>query len=371
MKQTVVILGSTGSIGRQSLEVIEKFPEKFEVIGLSAHKNEKLLQEQIKKFSVPNYVLTSKDSLESIKHLTNLGADIVINALTSSQGLKPSLDALESGSYLALANKESLVAGGFLLSEYMSKIYPIDSEHSAMWQCLMGENINSVKSLILTASGGPFLGKNREELAEVSLEEVLAHPTWQMGPDVTINSATLVNKALEMIEAHYLFGLPMEKIEVVIHPQSLVHSMVRFVDGSIKAQISIPDMKLPISLALGLGTRLPNITPDLDLLDQKLEFFEVDDENFPSLELMREGFKKGPLFPTFYNALNQELIHRFKNNEIKFTDIFELLSEGLEKFNNSKQKPNYQDILETEQFARKIYTGTKLLFLRFFTFLNF
>jgi 1-deoxy-D-xylulose-5-phosphate reductoisomerase len=272
--QTVVVLGSTGSIGTQALDVIGTHPGRFVVAGLAAGGNVALLAEQARAHRVPRVAVATPDAAEDLRallpgvevlagadaaaELAGSGADVVLNGVTGSRGLRPTLAALAAGSRLALANKESLVAGGPLVTRAAApgQIVPVDSEHSALAQCLRGGRADEVARLVLTASGGPFRGRARAQLADVTVEQALAHPTWDMGPVVTINSATLVNKGLELIEAHLLFDVPYDRIDVVVHPQSVVHSMVTFVDGSTLAQASPPDMRLPIALALGWPDRL-------------------------------------------------------------------------------------------------------------------
>ncbi|HPJ20517.1 MAG TPA: 1-deoxy-D-xylulose-5-phosphate reductoisomerase, partial [Actinomycetota bacterium] len=301
MPRDVVILGSTGSIGTQALDVIRRNPGRFRVVGLAAGGSDvAALAAQVDEFSVAHVAVadpTAADALTATGATVHTGPDAatevagldvhtVLNGITGAVGLRPTLAALEAGSVLALANKESLIIGGELVTAVArpGQIVPVDSEHSAMAQCLRSGRAEEVRKLILTASGGPFRGRARDQLQSVTLEQALAHPTWDMGPVVTINSATLMNKGLELIEAHLLFGVPLDAIEVVVHPQSIVHSMVEFVDGSTIAQASPPDMRLPIALGMAWPDRVPDAAPACDWSSAATwEFFPLDDEAFPAV----------------------------------------------------------------------------------------
>lgn len=344
----IVILGSTGSIGVQALEIVAAHPMHFRVVGLSAGSNNlDLLIEQAKRFHVPivgtsgdasNYrgagveIIDGPDASSTIAAIT---CDIVLNGINGSIGLGPTLSAVAAGNTVALANKESLVAGGDLVMAYgRDKIIPVDSEHSALFQCLLGGKLSDVRKVILTASGGPF--RNRADLSTVTVKEALNHPTWLMGNVVTINSATLVNKGLEIIEAHYLFGLPYAKIEAVIHPQSYVHSMVEFKDGSTLAQASPPNMKGPIAYALSYPDRISEATEPIDWLAPHTWTFEpVDSERFPAIDLARRCGELGGGTTAIFNAANEVAVEAFLKEKIGFTDIVETVEKVVQKLGAS------------------------------------
>jgi 1-deoxy-D-xylulose-5-phosphate reductoisomerase len=342
----IVILGSTGSIGVQALEVIAANPTKFRVVGLSAGSNNlERLTEQVEKFSVPIVGTTGDGSLlrnalhgvevidgpNSSLHIAALSCDVVLNAITGSIGLGPTLAALEVGNTVALANKESLVAGGDLVMAHgRDRIIPVDSEHSALFQALSAGKISDVEKVVLTASGGPF--RDREDLSSVTLADALNHPTWTMGPVVTINSATLVNKGLEIIEAHYLFGVPYSKIEAVIHPQSVVHSMVEFKDGSTIAQASPPNMKGPIAYAISYPERIAHATPAIDWKTSHTWTFQpIDHERFPAVELAKRCGALGGSVAAMYNAANEVAVDAFMKNLIPFTAIVDIIEKTVTK----------------------------------------
>ena len=378
-KRRITVLGSTGSIGTQGLEVIEKHNDKFEIVGLSAGKNFELLADQIRKFKPHKVSVTDDKTADLLKQnlgstkteiivgenasaeIAQLGSDVVLNGITGAAGLPATISALKSGAKLALANKESLVIGGKLVLDIASKdqIIPVDSEHSALAQCLRGENKSQIKKLILTASGGPFRGKSKSELEKVTLEETLKHPTWAMGQVVTINSATLMNKGLEVIEAHLLFGIDFKDIEVVVHPQSIVHSMVEFVDGSTMAQASPPNMKVPIALALSWPDRLENISPAIDWTKSSNWNFEPVDENvFSALEIARKAGEAGGYIPAVMNAANEVCVEAFIQNQIKFTKITDIVEKIVDLFllNHKKDEINkltLDDIYKMDFEARK------------------
>jgi len=376
--KNVVVLGSTGSIGKNSLEVLSNFPDRFSVFGLSANKNVKLLEEQIKQFRPRMAVITDEESFEhlpqdygteilsgidGLKRLcSHPQVNLVINALVGSVGLLPSLEALDSGKNLAIANKESLVMAGELLiqkaEEKGGEILPIDSEHSAIKQCLLSGKKEEVKRLILTASGGPFLNKSRQSLEEITVEEALSHPTWEMGKKISIDSATLMNKGLEVIEAQWLFGIPSDRIEVLVHPQSIVHSMVEFVDGSVIAQMSLPDMKLPIQYALFYPQRIFSNNTSLDLTKAgQLTFLEPDTEKFPCLGLAYQALKMGGTAPAVLNAANEVAVEAFLAARIGFTDIQKIVKEALRR-HQVKSCPRLDDILNADRWAKE--TGKEI-----------
>ncbi len=363
----VAVLGSTGSIGRQTLEVISALPQNFAVIGLAAGKNTALLAKQIERFR-PRFVYSqSKEaisgkaeyellSLEEIA--SHPDVDIVVIATSGKWGLKPTLAAARAGKRMALANKESLVMAGEIITSQAKRngaqIIPVDSEHSALWQCLEGES-GKASRFIITASGGPFLGYSPAQLAKVTPEQALKHPSWRMGSKVTIDSATLMNKGLEVIEAHWLFGTPFEKIQVLVHPQSIVHSMVEFVDGSVKAQLGYPDMRLPIQYALTYPERLAN--PKLPRLDwdkiKEFNFEPPDFDSFPCLKLAIEAGKKGGTYPAVLCAADEAAVQLFLDKRIKFTDIARLVGEALEK-HKAKAHPTLEEILAADEWGQEI-----------------
>ena len=342
----ISILGSTGSIGVQALEVIAANPTQFRVVALAAGgSNIPLLVEQVRTFGVKVVGIEGdgallRDALPGVNVIDGKGAaaqvaaipvDVVLNAITGSVGLAPTLNALGVGNKVALANKESLVAGGDLVlrAAKPGQLIPVDSEHSALAQALRAGTKNEISKLILTASGGPF--RNRNDLSDVTLEEALAHPTWNMGPVVTINSATLVNKGLEIIEAHYLFDIPYSKIEAVIHPQSIIHSMVEFNDGSVIAQASPPSMKLPIALALSWPERTAGAISPIDWSTAHTwNFAPIDHARFPAIDLARRCGEIGGAMPAIFNAANEEAVAAFLKGEIKFTEIIEIVDAVLQ-----------------------------------------
>lgn len=330
-RRDVIILGSTGSIGRQALDVIERNPERFRVIGLSAGGGQPdLLAEQARRHGVSEVAVGEVESAD----LAGRPCDVVLNGLAGAAGLLPTLRALEAGSALALANKESLIIGGPLVRDRArpGQIRPVDSEHSALAQCLMSGSHAEVSRLILTASGGPFRGWSREQLAAVTPAQALAHPTWSMGPLVTVNSSTLVNKGLEVIEAHLLFDIPFERIDVVVHPQSVVHSMVEFVDGSTMAQASPPDMRLPIAWALGWPERVADAAPGCDWSEAATwEFLPVDHEAFPAVGVARRAGAAGGTAPAVFNAADEVCVAAFLEGSLPYPGIVEVISAVLDE----------------------------------------
>jgi 1-deoxy-D-xylulose-5-phosphate reductoisomerase len=361
----IVVLGSTGSIGVQALEIIEANPSKFRIVGLSAgRKNPELLMMQAKKFNVP--IVGSMAPAAPVKgiqvidgdnssvEIAALPCDIVLNGITGSIGLAPTLSALAVGNKVALANKESLVAGGDLVMKYGSdRIIPVDSEHSAIFQALLAGKLSDVKRLILTASGGPF--RDRSDLSNVSVADALNHPTWSMGEVVTINSATLLNKGLEIIEAHYLFGLAYENIEAVIHPQSVVHSLVEFIDGSTIAQASPPNMKGPIAYALSYPQRLNKACAPINWSkSHNWEFSPIDNERYPAIELAKRCGQLGSGLPAVYNAANEVAVAAFLAAQIKFTDIIDIVESVVQSFGSNTPTTirDISDVSGIEQSAR-------------------
>ncbi len=375
IKKRIAIFGSTGSIGTQALEVIEAHPDLFEVEILTAHTNDKLLVEQAIKFQ-PNAVVIVdegkyekvKKALESteIKVFAGESAldevadfdtyDMMLAAIVGFAGLKPTLRAIEKGKAIALANKETLVVAGDLVMQLAVEkrvpVIPVDSEHSAIFQCLIGETRNKIEKVILTASGGPFLGKKPNFLVNVKRDHALQHPNWKMGAKITIDSATLMNKGLEMIEAKWLFNLAPDQIEVIIHPQSIIHSMVQFEDGSIKAQMGLPDMKLPIQYALTFPMRVANDNPRANFKKIPVLAFEAPDiKTFRNLGLAMMALEKGGNFPCILNAANEIAVWAFLNNRIGFLDITAVIEKCLQKINYI-EKPNLSDYFESDGEAR-------------------
>ena len=362
----LAILGSTGSIGQQTLEVVRAFPERFKVVALACGKNTSLLREQIEEFK-PHIVNINSEKVSAKEFDVRLGpleelasynaADLVVIGTSGKAGLGATLAAIRAGKTVALANKEVLVmAGEIVMTEalkYRTEIIPVDSEHSAIRQCLRGEGDRTIKRIILTASGGPFSSWETERLAEVTPEEALNHPTWQMGVKVTIDSATLMNKGMEIIEAHWLFHVPYSKIEVVIHPQSVIHSMVEFIDGSTKAQLSMPDMRLPIQYALTYPERWEG--PFRQEMDYSklgsLDFKGEDTERFPCLKLARQAGEDGGTYPAVLSAADEVAVELFMEKKIALTDIAVLVANALDG-HSSISNPSIDDILEADAWAR-------------------
>lgn len=347
----VIILGSTGSIGTQALEVIEANPDRFQVVGLAAGQNAELLAEQAAKFGVKDAV---QGAQAATKMVEDIDADVVINGITGSIGLAPTLATLKSGKTLALANKESLIVGGRLVTQAAKpgQIVPVDSEHSALAQCLLGGTAQEVRKLILTASGGPFRGWSREQLQDVTPAQALAHPTWVMGKVVTTNSATMVNKGLELIEAHLLFDIPFDRIEVTVHPQSVVHSMVEFVDGSVLAQCSPPDMRLPIALGMSWPERVPNVAKACDWTQAATWTFEPLNESvFGAVKLARQVGSAGLTYPAVYNAANEQAVEAFHAGWIGFNQIVDLVQRVVDAHEPESQL-SLEGVLRAEVWAR-------------------
>jgi 1-deoxy-D-xylulose-5-phosphate reductoisomerase len=364
-----LVLGSTGSIGTQALEVIAANPDRFELVGLAAggvHPD--LLAHQRAQTGVTNLAVADERAAQAIGGVTyhgpdaatqlieNTEADVVLNALVGALGLRPTLIALASGARLALANKESLIAGGplVLAAAKPGQIVPVDSEHSALAQCLRGGSADEVAKLVLTASGGPFRGWSAADLEHVTPEQAGAHPTWSMGPMNTLNSASLVNKGLELIEAHLLFGIPYGRIDVVVHPQSIVHSMVTFTDGSTIAQASPPDMKLPIALALGWPDRVPAVAAACDFSTASTwEFEPLDSEVFPAVALARQAGETGGCMTAVYNAANEEAAEAFLAGRIGFPAIVRTIADVLSAADQWAAEPaTVEDVLDAQRWAR-------------------
>lgn len=374
-KRHIAILGSTGSIGTQALEVLEANPDKFELEVLTAHSNADLLIEQSLKFK-PNCVVIGKEDLfkkvqdvlfdEGIKVFAGADSlaqvvemeeiDMVLTALVGYAGLRPTLRAIEAGKHIALANKETMVVAGEMVTELAQKkgvnIYPVDSEHSAIFQCLVGEFHNPIEKIYLTASGGPFRGRTRAELAEVTKAQALKHPNWDMGAKITIDSASMMNKGLEVIEAKWLFALKDEQIDVIVHPQSIIHSIVQFEDGSMKAQMGLPDMKLPIQFALGFPERLKSDFPRFNFMDYPtLTFEQADTDTFRNLALAYEAMKMGGNAPCILNAANEIAVEAFLNDQVGFLEMSDILEGCMAKVEFIK-KPNYSDLVQTDAATR-------------------
>lgn len=374
--ENIAILGSTGSIGCNTLELVDKLRHRFRVVALAAGRNIQLLLSQVEKFKPKIVSLKGKEEAEEFRrkfkgqsiHLTfgQEGAeavasfkdnDIVVSAITGIDGLRPTLAAVKTGKKVALANKESMVVAGSLIQAEARKsgaqIIPVDSEHSGIFQCLTKEQKENVKKVILTASGGPFFETPLEEMKYKTLEETLAHPRWKMGKKVTVDSATLMNKGLELIEALWLFGFEPSQLEILIHPQSVVHSLVEMRDGSILAQISPTDMKIPIQYALTYPHRENSLLPSLDLSKLRvLEFYEVDEERFPLIKLARRALREGGSFPVALNAANEMAVTAFLKQEIKFSDISDLVRKVVEDHQKRKVR-SLDDIFDVDRETRE------------------
>lgn len=376
-ERAIVILGSTGSIGQSTLEVVRDNPGSFKVVALAAHSNVEKLAEQYRQYR-PDYVcLTDPDCFkharttfkkepvellcgeeEMVKLCALEGVDLVLNAVVGAAGLRASIETVKQGKLLALANKESLVAGGplfgSLLEKTGAKILPVDSEHSAIWQALSAGRRKDLRSIILTASGGPFKDLPAEQFEHITPAQALEHPTWSMGAKITIDSATLANKGLEVIEAATLFSIPADQIKVVIHPQSIIHSMVEFVDSSIIAQLSLPDMRLPINYALFWPERKPSVYGRLDFGRlRELTFEEPDYRRFPALRLAYQVTEIGGTAPAVYNAANEVAVSSFLNEHIRFTEIAETIEEVVNQMEFAAD-PSLDDILEADRRAREL-----------------
>ncbi|MDX9881243.1 MAG: 1-deoxy-D-xylulose-5-phosphate reductoisomerase [Prolixibacteraceae bacterium] len=375
MKKRIAILGSTGSIGTQALEVITAYPEHFEVEVLTANNSIELLIEQAKKYQ-PNVVVVANECRyevlqealrnEPIKIFAGSKAiaevvqmdtvDIVLTAMVGYSGLIPTFNAVKAGKQIALANKETLVVAGEIINqvaiENNARILPVDSEHSAIFQCLSGEYHNEIEKIYLTASGGPFRGYSAEQLQKVTRDDALKHPNWNMGAKITIDSASMMNKGFEAIEAKWLFGLDPEQIEVIIHPQSIVHSLVQFRDGSVKAQLGLPDMKLPILYALGYPQRLPCNFGRFSFLDYpKLTFEQPDPGNFRNLALAYEALRRGGNMPCILNAANEVVVQAFLKDQVRFVEMPDIIEQSMQK-TTFIENPDLNDYIQTDKEVR-------------------
>jgi len=371
--KTISILGSTGSIGTQTLEIAMQHPKEFKIIGLTANSNIELLKKQIKEFRPLAVAVMDREKADILIDRTRIEvysgidgiikiakldeADTVVNSLVGSIGIQPTYEAIKAGKDIALANKETLVAAGEIIMNEVKKnnvsLMPIDSEHSAIFQCLNGEDINYVKKVTITCSGGPFKNFTKEQFASVTKKDALNHPTWNMGAKITIDSATLMNKGFEVIEAHWLYGIEYDKIKVVIHPQSIIHSLVEFKDNSVMAQLGIPDMKLPIQYALSWPKRFANNSKPLNLAEAKvLEFKEPDFDTFPCLEYAYEAGGIGGTLPAVMNAANEIAVWAFLNDKIRFLDIPKIIKNEMDSYKPIK-KPSLKEILEIDGKIKK------------------
>ncbi|OGW03356.1 MAG: 1-deoxy-D-xylulose-5-phosphate reductoisomerase [Nitrospinae bacterium RIFCSPLOWO2_01_FULL_39_10] len=371
----ISILGSTGSIGVNALDVISRHPDKFQVVALAAGENDSLLLSQIDRFKPRIAALFNEKNSDKLKKTikdknvkivsgidgvievaTAKDADMVISAIVGAAGLIPTISAIKAKKDIALANKETLVMAGEIVmkeAEGKCRIIPVDSEHSAIFQSLTGEKRENIRKLILTASGGPFRNYPKEQFEDIKPEDALKHPNWRMGQKITIDSATLMNKGFEVIEAKWLFGIEDENIEVLIHPQSIIHSLVEFIDGSVLAQLGIPDMRIPISYALNYPNRLENTLPSLNLAEVKNLSFEIPDtEKFPCLKLAFDALKKGETMPAVLNASNEVAVNAFLNSEISFNEIPEIIKQTMNAHKVSHAK-EISDILKADRWARE------------------
>lgn len=375
-EQNLVILGSTGSIGEQALEIVDEHSDRFRVLALSCNTNWRKLAEQVNRFHPKYALLCQEDCLDEFKSaltteveiLTGtdaLGelavldkADVILNSLVGFSGFEPTCKALKAGKKVALANKESLVVGGAiinrLLKEYSGRLVPVDSEHSAMLQCLVGESSESINKLIITASGGPFREWSVEQMKQITVKDALNHPNWSMGSKITIDSATMMNKGLEIIEAYWLFDLPLSKIEAVVHPQSIVHSVIEFIDGSSKAQLGPPTMKVPILYALTYPDRISMEAPTLDWREAfDLNFEPVDYDKFPCIKLAIDAIDEGGFKPAILNAANEVAVERFLNEEIPYIGISNIIETCLERL-HAKAELTIQTLKEIDSEAREL-----------------
>lgn len=382
MSKKIAILGSTGSIGTQTLDVIGHHRDSFQVEALAAGENLQLLAQQIHTFKPKKVSVSTRDLADQLRTMINepvdinygpegllevaaaTDAEVVVTALVGSQGLGPTLQAIEAGKTIAIANKETLVSAGHLVTQAAAKhgvsLLPVDSEHSAIFQCLNGEQRSAVAKIILTASGGSFRDKTREELEGVTVEQALKHPNWAMGAKITIDSATMANKGLEVIEAHWLYSIGYDQLEVLLHPQSIIHSMVQFVDNSVIAQLGNPDMRVPIQYALTYPDRKPSPTEPLDLVKMgTLDFKEMDFQRFPCLAMAIQAGRAGGSVPAVYNAANEEAVARFLAGSITFLQIDEIISRVLEA-HEAVAEPDLEQVIACDQWARQ--TARNLVF---------
>ena len=379
-KRVIAVLGSTGSIGTQTLQVVEEHPECFEVYALTANDRVEELIEQARKFLPEAVVIANEEKYEQLKEalqdlpikvyggydaicqiVQSQPIDIVVTALVGFAGLRPTIEAIKAGKAIALANKETMVVAGELINELAMKhqapILPVDSEHSAIFQCLAGESDNRVEKIILTASGGPFRTFSKEQLETVTREQALKHPNWSMGAKITIDSASMMNKGLEVIEAKWLFGVKAEEIEVVVHPQSVIHSMVQFADGAVKAQLGTPDMRLPIMYALSYPTRLSSSFERLNFATMKeLTFEQPDTERFPNLQLAYQALTMGGNMPCVLNAANEVCVDAFLKEKIKFTEMSRLIERAMQSV-DYRLKPTLDNLFDTDKQTRRMVEG--------------
>lgn len=379
MKKQIAILGSTGSIGTQALQVIDEHPDLFEAYSLTANNKVKELAEQARRYNPAAVVIANEDKYEELKSLladlpdikvyagkqaideiVEAGPiDMVLTAMVGFAGLNPTIHAIKAHKKICLANKETLVVAGELICElaqkYHAPIIPVDSEHSAIFQSLAGEGNNEIEKILLTASGGPFRNFTKEQLATVTKADALKHPTWSMGAKITIDSATMMNKGFEVIEAKWLFGVPADKIQVLIHPQSIVHSAVQFADGAVKAQLGVPDMRLPIQYALTYPDRIHLNEDRLDLFKQPLEFFEPDLDKFRCLALAFEAIKKGGNMPCIVNAANEIVNRGFLEDKCGFTQMSDIIEKTMSRVSFSSA-PDYDTYVSTDAEARRVAT---------------
>ena len=379
-KRVIAVLGSTGSIGTQTLQVVEEHPECFEVYALTANDRVEELIKQARKFLPEAVVIANEEKYEQLKEalqdlpikvyggydaicqiVQSQPIDIVVTALVGFAGLRPTIEAIKAGKAIALANKETMVVAGELINELAMKhqvpILPVDSEHSAIFQCLAGESDNRVEKIILTASGGPFRTFSKEQLDTVTREQALKHPNWSMGAKITIDSASMMNKGLEVIEAKWLFGVKAEEIEVVVHPQSVIHSMVQFADGAVKAQLGTPDMRLPIMYALSYPTRLSSSFERLNFATMKeLTFEQPDTERFPNLQLAYQALTMGGNMPCVLNAANEVCVSAFLKEKIKFTEMSRLIERAMQSV-DYRLKPTLDNLFDTDKQTRRMVEG--------------
>ncbi len=372
--KNIVVLGSTGSIGTQTLEIVDAYPDKLQVVAFAAGSNVEKIEPQIRKYHPKKVVMFDEAAAKALKtkvadlDVTVLAgmsglieictmeeADVVLTAVVGMIGITPTIEAIKAGKDIALANKETLVTAGHIIMPLAKKmgvsILPVDSEHSAIFQSLNGEPKNRLKKILLTASGGPFRGMSKEQLADKTVKDALKHPNWSMGPKITIDSATMVNKGLEVMEAGWLFDVNYDQIQVVVHPQSIIHSMVEYVDGAVIAQLGLPDMKLPIQYALFYPDRLPMNTTGIDFFQLgQISFEKPDLETFQGLKLAYEAFEKGGSMPTVFNAANEKAVSLFLQEKIRFLDIADIIAETMSR-HQVIAKPDVEQILMTEQWC--------------------
>lgn len=372
--KNIVVLGSTGSIGTQTLEIVDAYPDRLQIVALAAGSNVEKIEPQIRKYHPKKVVMFDEAAAKALKtkvadlDVTVLAgmmglieictmeeADVVLTAVVGMIGITPTIEAIKAGKDIALANKETLVTAGHIIMPLAKQmgvsILPVDSEHSAIFQSLNGEPKNRLKKILLTASGGPFRGMSKEQLADKTVKDALKHPNWSMGPKITIDSATMVNKGLEVMEAGWLFDVDYDQIQVVVHPQSIIHSMVEYVDGAVIAQLGLPDMKLPIQYALFYPDRLPMNTAGIDFFQLgQISFERPDLETFQGLKLAYEAFEKGGSMPTVFNAANEKAVSLFLHEKIRFLDIADIIAETMSR-HQVIAHPDVEQILMTEQWC--------------------